>query len=63
LIRQTYTAVCRRHDDWWVIEVPEVDGVFTQAERLDQVEAMARDAIALMLDVAAGSFDVEVRQT
>lgn len=56
-----YTAVCRRSGDWWAISVPELRGVHTQARRLDRVEAMARDAIALMLDVAPDSFAVEVR--
>lgn len=53
-----YTAVCRRAGDWWAIAVPEINGVHTQARRLDQVEHMAREAIALMLDVAPDSFDV-----
>ena len=47
----TYTAVARRAGDWWAISVPELKGVHTQARRLSRVEAMARDAIALMLDV------------
>ena len=31
--------------------MPELDGVFSQARRLDQVESRARESIALMLDV------------
>lgn len=46
----TYTAVARRSGDWWAISVPALKGVHTQARRLEQVEAMAREAIALMLD-------------
>jgi hypothetical protein len=38
--------------------VSELPGVHTQARRLDQVEAMARDAIALVKDVPADAFDV-----
>lgn len=60
MTRQAYTAVCRRSGGWWAIEVPGVPGVFTQARRLDQAEAMARDALALMLDVPQDSFDVEL---
>lgn len=56
-----YTAVCRRSGKWWAIAVPELKGVHTQARRLDQAEHMTREAIALMLDVAPDSFDVEVR--
>ncbi|MFI7434449.1 hypothetical protein [Micromonospora haikouensis] len=40
--------------------MPEIKGVFSQARRLDQVEGMAREAIALMLDIDPHSFDVEV---
>jgi predicted RNase H-like HicB family nuclease len=58
---KTYTAVCQRSGNWWSISVPEIKGLHSQARRLDQVEEMARDAIALMLDVPAESFAVEVR--
>jgi len=57
----TYTAVCRRAGDWWAISVPEIKGVHTQARRLDQVEAMARDAIALFLDVTPDTLTIEIR--
>ena len=57
---KTYIARAVRSGDWWAIEVPELAGVFSQARRLDQVETMARDAIALTLDVAPDSFDVTV---
>ncbi|BCB85875.1 type II toxin-antitoxin system HicB family antitoxin [Phytohabitans suffuscus] len=58
---KTYTAVCRRSGGWWAISVPELKGVHTQARRLDQAEGMARDAIALMLDVDPATVAVEVR--
>jgi len=58
---RTYTAVCESSGRWWAIRVPEVDGVFSQARRLDRVEYMARDAIALMLEVPPNSFRVMVR--
>ena len=59
--RATYTARSTRSGDWWAVEIEELDGVFTQARRLDQVEAMARDAIALTLDEDPSSFDVVIR--
>ena len=59
--KATYTAVCRRAGDWWAVDVAEIRGVHTQARRLDQVEAMARDAIALLRDVPTDSFDVVVQ--
>jgi len=58
--RMTYTARCRRAGDWWAISVPELKGVNTQARRLEKVDAMVRDAIALFLDVPADSFDIKV---
>lgn len=52
----TYTARTTRAGNWWAIEIPELDGVFTQARRLDQVDAMARDAIAGTLNISPDSF-------
>ena len=58
--RATYTAVCERGGDWWVIQVDPAPRhhVVTQARRLGHIERAARDAIALLLDVAPDSFDV-----
>ena len=58
--RKTYTARCQRSGDWWAISVPELRGVHTQARRLEKAEAMARDAIALFLDVPSDAFDVRI---
>ncbi|MHB1777043.1 MAG: type II toxin-antitoxin system HicB family antitoxin [Acidimicrobiales bacterium] len=57
---KTFTVTARRTGKWWALEVPEVPGVFSQVRRLDQAEAMARDALATMLDVAPDSFGVKV---
>ena len=36
----TYTAVCEREGDWWVVTVPELEsGGVTQARTLDEVPA------------------------
>ena len=56
----TYVADCRRSGDWWAVSVPEIKGLHTQAQRLDQVEGLVREAIALMLDVEPDSFEVIV---
>ena len=61
-VRPTYTAVAQRADQWWAIRVAELPGVFSQARRLDRVAQMARDAIALLLEVPPTSFDVTVRE-
>lgn len=55
-----YTARATRSGNWWAIQIEELDTVFSQARRLEQVEAMARDAIALVLDVDPASFAVTV---
>jgi predicted RNase H-like HicB family nuclease len=55
-----YTARAERSGKWWAISVPEVKGAHSQARRLDQVEDMARDAIAGVLDVPMRSFEVQV---
>ena len=46
-----YRVRAIRSGNWWAITVPALPGVFSQARRLDQVEAMAREAIAMMLGV------------
>jgi predicted RNase H-like HicB family nuclease len=58
--RPSYMALATRDGEWWAIEVPAVDGAFSQARTLEQVPAMAREAIALMLEVPEDSFDLIV---
>jgi len=58
---RTYVAEARRSGRWWAIDVPEVRGAFSQARRLADVEPMARDAIAGVLDVPIAQVEVEVR--
>ncbi|RCK68279.1 XRE family transcriptional regulator [Desertihabitans brevis] len=52
------TAVARRSGGWWAVEVPEVEGVFTQARRLDQVPHMVTDAVAALLEVDPSTIQV-----
>ncbi|MFK4362374.1 hypothetical protein [Rhodococcus sp. 27YEA6] len=52
------TAHAVRSGDWWSVDVPEVDGLFTQAKRLDQIAAMVADAGELLTDVPAAEFEV-----
>lgn len=54
------TAKCVRSDGWWAIEVPEVKGVFSQARRLDQVDAMVSDAVGLALDIDPATVKVSI---
>lgn len=52
------TAAAERSGGRWSVEVPEIPGLFTQARRLDQVDAMVRDA-AGMLGCEIGTVTVE----
>lgn len=52
------TAIATRTDGWWAVRVPEIDGLFTQAKRLDQVPEMVADAADLLIGEAV---EVEVR--
>jgi predicted RNase H-like HicB family nuclease len=61
-VKPVYTAVVEPDHGWWAIRVAELPGVFSQAKRLDKVEGMTRDAIALFLDIAPESFDVVIRE-
>ena len=61
-MRPTYTITAERAGAWWAITVDELAGVFSQARRLDRVEAVAGDAIALFLGVPHDSFDLILRE-
>ena len=56
----TYQVKARRSGDWWALEVPEVPGVYSQTKRLDQAEAVAREAIAVMLDTEPDDIEVAI---
>jgi DNA-directed RNA polymerase specialized sigma24 family protein len=58
--RSTYLVRAERSGNWWAIEAPEVDGAFSQAKRIDQIEDMAREVVALMLNVPEDSFDLKL---
>jgi len=58
----TYTAVCEREGDWWVITVPELEaGGVTQARTLDEVPATVADLVALMTDADPASVEVDMK--
>ncbi len=54
------TANVVRAGKWWAVSVPEVDGLFTQVRRLDDVEPMVRDAAALLTGRDEDEFEVTV---
>jgi hypothetical protein len=61
-VSNLYQAKCRRSGDWWAVEV--VDGLaggtvlHTQARRLRQVDAVAKDALALLYEADPESFAI-----
>lgn len=55
-----YTVRARRIGGWWALDVDGTPGVRSQVRRIDQAEEMAREAIAGVLDIAPGSFEVVV---
>jgi hypothetical protein len=58
-VPRSFTAFAEREGRWWIVTIRELDRV-TQARRLEQVEPMARDLIALWLEVDPTSFDITV---
>lgn len=58
----TYTATVSREDGWWMIHVPEIDGL-TQARRLLEAETMARELIAVTLGVPLDTVTVDIQVT
>lgn len=55
------TALTQRVGRWWAIEIPEAGGLHTQAERFEDVGAMAREAVSLVLEIPEDQIDVDVR--
>lgn len=58
----TYMVTATRDGAWWSLVAENVDGreVASQSRRLDQAEAVIREAIALVLDVDEDTIGVEV---
>ena len=59
---KTYRADVDRDGRVWRVRVPEVQRT-TQARTLSEVEPMARDLIAIMDDIPADSFSLDVTIT
>ena len=58
MMKPTYELKAVRRGRWWAVEVRELRHVHCQARRLDQAEALAREAIAVALQTPEDSFDV-----
>jgi len=55
----TYRATAHREGRWWSIEIPAA-GAVTQARRVADVEWMARECVALTLDVSEDDVAIDV---
>lgn len=54
-----YTADVVREGRWWMVSVPEIDGL-TQARRLGEAELMARELVAVTTGQELEDVSVEV---
>lgn len=54
-----YEATITREGRWWMVEIPQLDGV-TQARRLDEVEKAAREYVALTADLPLSQVAIEI---
>jgi hypothetical protein len=58
--RPTYHVIAERAGASWFISVPAVPGALTRTRLHDEIEPIARAAIARELDVPEDSFDVDI---
>ena len=59
-MNKTYAVQVSRDGKWWMIHIPEIDGL-TQARRIADVEQAARELVAVTLDVKLSEVAVEIR--
>jgi len=58
----SYSVTATREGSWWMIRIPEIDGL-TQARRLDQAGEMAREYIAASQNVPLEDVQVSITVT
>lgn len=56
---KTYQVTAERDGEFWFVRIPEVEGAM-QALRRKDVADMARDYIAITLDIPACTFGIAV---
>lgn len=56
-----YVVEAKPDKGWWLISVPELDGIASHATSFKNVKGIATDLIAVWLDVKPSSFEVEVQ--
>jgi len=57
---KAYDVIVTREGKWWMVNIPEIDGL-TQARRLSEAEQMAREYIAVTLDVRFSTVRVSMK--
>ncbi|PRB19183.1 HicB family toxin-antitoxin system [Microbacterium sp. MYb62] len=55
-----YKVTISREGKWWMVAIPEIDGL-TQARTINEAHKMAKEYIAVTLDVPLDSFDIHVQ--
>lgn len=61
MIKATYSATVEKAGRFWVISVPAIRLLHTQALSKNSVEPMTREVISMMLEVEPSSFDLEFK--
>jgi predicted RNase H-like HicB family nuclease len=56
----TYTASAERCGKWWAVRVPDVPGAITQGRNLKEAAEMAREAVALVLDLPEDQVEIDL---
>lgn len=56
-----FTAEVSRSKDWWLVNVPELERVYTQVKSLSQVENTVTEVIELVHDLDPSTFTIEVK--
>ncbi|MEO8261520.1 MAG: hypothetical protein ABI566_03035 [Pseudolysinimonas sp.] len=56
---KVYSANVTRDGKWWMVAIPELNGL-TQARRLSEAELMAREYIAVQVDVPLDHVHVDL---
>lgn len=57
---KSFEAVVSREGKWWMVAIPAINGL-TQARRVAEAELMAREYIAVALDLELDEVEVSIR--
>jgi predicted RNase H-like HicB family nuclease len=56
----TFNAFANREDGWWMIRIPMLDNAFTQALTIKEIVPMAKELVAVMLDIPTETARVKI---